>query len=397
MGIESVIEGIKQLLGNAVLQKIDVVIASAKQAESEKNWALSAELYGEAQRIDASDSNWPYRQGLSFERAKRFPESIKAYEKAIALNPRHDWWFRLGISAEGAKDFKLAKMAYHSSLLLDKSADPIAFKLLAISPTAINSRFKLLSYLRGKLPEIKKRVENNKSVQMGEPKVFTYWDTGFEQAPTVVKTCMREMVAKHNPGQVVAIDANNWRYYVELPQHILDKIPTNKAHFSDVIRVALLAQYGGIWADATCMPARSIGEVFNEMSKSGYFSYYYSTARISNWFLCSSGDNYIAKMMFESICEYWKDYDYALHYYVFHHIFEVLYYLDDRFKKIWDESTKAKSKEPHAIQVDMLKPYVKSQFDKAYACSDVHKLTYKFNLEELKPNSTLAHIVRGDF
>lgn len=394
-GILTVIDNLKQMLGVGGLNNINALVESAKQAEAEKNWGLAADFYKKATDADPKEANWSYRLGLSLERAKRFQESIVAYKKAIELKPKHEWWYRLGISAEGAKDFVLVRVAHKESLKLKNNSDPLALKLLETSPVGINSRFKLLEYLRGKLPDLQKRVAANTSMQTGEPNVFTYWDSGFEQSPIVVKACIREMISKHKPGKVSVIDAKNWRYFVDLPEHVLQKVPTNKAHFSDILRVALLAKYGGIWADATCMPAKDIGSIFNDITKSGFFSYNYSTARISNWFLCTSGDNYIAKIMFEAMCDYWKDYDFALHYYFFHHIFEILYYLDDRFRTIWDQSTKSSSNEPHAIQKMMLTRFDEPSFKKAYSSSAVHKLTYKFDDGQMNSATVLAHVVRG--
>nr|WP_167507646.1 capsular polysaccharide synthesis protein [Rahnella aquatilis] len=389
------IDNLKKILGVSSLSNINTLVESAKQAEAEKDWSLAAELYEKARDTEPKEANWSYRLGLSLERAKRFQESISAYQRAIELKPKHEWWYRLGISAEGAKDFVLVRKAHKESLKLKNNSDPLLLKLLEASPVGINSRFKLLEYLRGKLPDLQKRVAENASIQSGEPNIFTYWDSGIEQAPVVVKACIREMMNKHKPGKVSVIDAKNWKYYVDLPDHVLQKVPTNKAHFSDILRVALLSKYGGIWADATCMPSKDIGSIFNEITQSGFFSYNYSTARISNWFLCTSGDNYIAKIMFEAMCDYWKDYNYALHYYFFHHIFEILYYLDERFHTIWDQSKKASSKEPHAIQKMMLTDFDDTSFMNAYSESAVHKLTYKFDESLLRSSTVLAHVVRG--
>jgi len=379
------------------MEELENTIASAKKAENDKDWNLAAELYGKLYDLDASNPDWPYRRGLSLERAKRYQESVSSYLQALSMKQKHEWWHRVGVSAECNKDHKLAKEAYSKSLGLKGGNQNVAYELLEHSVSAFTARYRTLEYLQQKLPVIKDRTEKRSCRQSSDIKIFTYWDSGFDRAPAVVRACYREMIRIHGKENVVALDSENWRFYVNIPKHITDKSPANKAHFSDVLRAALLSEYGGIWADATCLFSRNVINEFDDLSRSGFFSYHYTTARISSWFLCSSGDNYIAKMLFESMNEYWKDHDTLQHYFLFHHMLEVLYLIDNKFRDCWDASTKASSREPHIIQKYMMTPYKKKEFDKAYNNASVHKLTYKFNMEDLKNNSIISHIVRGDF
>ncbi|MBQ9553448.1 hypothetical protein IJU97_00315 [bacterium] len=50
------------------------------------------------------------------------------------------------------------------------------------------------------------------------------------------------------------LDKDNYEKYVTLPAFIIKKVYEHKisiTHLSDIIRMALLKQYGGIWVDAT--------------------------------------------------------------------------------------------------------------------------------------------------
>lgn len=377
---------------------VDDQLNSAKAAEAEKDWSAAADHYRQVANAQPENPNWHYRLGLSLERARRFDESIIAYQSALGLDSREAWWLRLGASAEKAKREDLAKDAYSASLALKPSASDVEMQLLSSTPRFFPFRQKIAAFISPRLEEIKIRVASRGDRrQQGPPKIFLYWDTGFDHAPAVVKACHRELMRFHSGAEIVALDAQSWPFYVEIPEHVTEKIPSNKAHFSDVLRVALLARYGGIWADATCMPSRNLTSTFGELSRSGFFSYHYSTARISNWFLCSSGDNYIAKILFEVLIEYWREHDTAIHYFMFHHIFEVLYHLDSQFQEIWDRSTKLSSTPPHLIQRMMFKEYDPRNFEDKYRGSAVHKLTYKFKERIPTPAHTVSHIVRGDF
>lgn len=378
---------------------VDDVVKSAQNAEQEKNWTEAASLYKRAadmsQGIPAS--NWRYRQGLSLERAKRFDEAIEVYQVALQTQPRGDWWHRVGVSAEGAKKYALSKEAFFKSLELNETTTNVEKALVHNSPKAFPARLKILDWLRKKLPIIKARVDANKWKHEGPPKIFTYWDSGLDRAPAVVKPCHRELKRFHNSSEVHVLTADTWQYYVELPAHVLAKLPTNRAHFSDVLRVALLSRYGGIWADATCMFSQNVTGQFDELTSSGFFSFQVNGPRISNWFLCSSGDNYIPKMMFETLSEYWSEHDDVTHYFMFHHMFEILYYLDARFKKIWDSMKKKNSQQPHELQFSMFAKYEKEKFQQHYQSAFIHKLTYKYGDKIPKPDLVIGHIFRGDF
>jgi tetratricopeptide (TPR) repeat protein len=381
------------------MSNIESVVQLAQKAEQSKDWHSAAELYKQAAEMQPGFSNWQYRRGLSLERAKRFEESVAAYQVAIEIDPRENWWYRLGVSAEGMKDFNLAKKAYLASLALDPKANDVERSLVTISPKHFPVRRKLAAFVSKKLSDVRSRVTAlEKWQQTGAPKIFTYWDSGFDQAPAIVQTCNRRLKELHSDSELVHLNANTWQYYVDLPECVLAKLPPNKAHFSDVLRMALLARYGGIWLDATCLPTQSLTKSFNGLvADAGFFTYHSSIARISNWFFCTTGDNYVAKVMYEMLVAYWEEHEHALHYFVFHQIFEVLYYLDERFKTIWDRSVKFSAIEPHLIQKAMFSEFDAEAFARMYESALVHKLTYKFADKVPKPDLVVSHLVRGDY
>ena len=53
---------------------------------------------------------------------------------------------------------------------------------------------------------------------------------------------------------IVILCENNIKDYINLPDHIMKKYfegKISRTHFSDILRVAILAQYGGLWLDST--------------------------------------------------------------------------------------------------------------------------------------------------
>jgi tetratricopeptide (TPR) repeat protein len=129
------------------MSNVESVVQLAQKAEQSKNWNLAAELYKQAAGMQPAFSNWQYRRGLSLERAKRFEESVAAYQIAIDIDPRENWWHRLGVSAEGMKDFNLARKAYLASLALDPKANDVERSLAfpSLTPTRLHGCTRALS------------------------------------------------------------------------------------------------------------------------------------------------------------------------------------------------------------------------------------------------------------
>ena len=87
------------------------------------------------------------------------------------------------------------------------------------------------------------------------PKIVWFsWLQGLDKAPEVVRVCLASQ-KRHLPDyEFRTLDLDNYRQWVELPDYVVEKyrkglIP--QASFSDLLRLAVLKRYGGIWMDAS--------------------------------------------------------------------------------------------------------------------------------------------------
>lgn len=77
--------------------------------------------------------------------------------------------------------------------------------------------------------------------------------------PELVENCYKQLV-KHN-SNVILITKNNIRDYTHIPEEIYTKVSKGQisyTHLSDILRLSLLAERGGMWLDATCFVPYSI-------------------------------------------------------------------------------------------------------------------------------------------
>ena len=83
--------------------------------------------------------------------------------------------------------------------------------------------------------------------------IWVFWYTGFEDAPIIVKQCVKSISAMHEI-ELVLLDKDNFKDFVNISESILSKFNSGKINIqtlSDIIRVNLLKERGGVWLDAT--------------------------------------------------------------------------------------------------------------------------------------------------
>ena len=84
-------------------------------------------------------------------------------------------------------------------------------------------------------------------------RIWVFWWQGEGNMPALVKGCYTQLCSCYH--NVVLITRDNIKQYCHIPQYIYDKVENGHisfTHFSDIVRVTLLANHGGMWIDATC-------------------------------------------------------------------------------------------------------------------------------------------------
>lgn len=161
--------------------------------------------------------------------------------------------------------------------------------------------------------------------------IWSAWLQGLDNAPEMVNVCL-ESHQKHLPGyEFRVLDMENYRQWVELPEWVEEKyargmIPA--ALFSDVLRVAVLKRYGGVWMDASVLCTgfgnQQLQKQWTEVENSRFavFRYYRKGDRypsgLSNWFIAATPDNIVLTSVYDMLTAYWRDYDCTIDYYMMH-------------------------------------------------------------------------------
>ena len=146
--------------------------------------------------------------------------------------------------------------------------------------------------------------------------VWTLWLQGDspEVQPDVVRMCLKNMKKNCGSHPLKVLTAENYLDYADIPGYIIDKVKSGQisfTHLSDLIRVCLLLNHGGMWLDATIFTTKKIPEgIFDR----NYFTVKHAEKNVRNvskerWtgFLqASESNNILSEFVYHFFLEYWK-------------------------------------------------------------------------------------------
>ncbi len=247
--------------------------------------------------------------------------------------------------------------------------------------------------------------------------------------PPVVRACVGTW-QQRNAGWDVRLlsgdDLCNWA------DPILDE-PRARAlspyRLSELARLSLLAQHGGVWVDATCYCARPLDEWLPDSLGSGFFAFDRpGVDRLAaSWFLASVPEGYIPRRMWDALRGYyirrvppdraWRRFalrrlNGALNrsprttslwfvpplpqlglspYFAFHYTFNRLVRVDRDFAAIWERTPKFSADGPHGLRLHGFErrpsPELLGEIEERR--TPVYKLDWRVDPTMLHPASTL--------
>ena len=171
--------------------------------------------------------------------------------------------------------------------------------------------------------------------------VWLLWMQGWSSAPFIVDR-VRHSWELHNPGyQVLLLDSDSVRTHLPQADYMWDD-RIQVAARSDIVRVSLLAKYGGVWADASMLCMQPLDSWLPASLRASPVFMYHSgqTSMPCSWFIASTNSSYVMTAWRDATDEYWKRYDWnATHsypYFWLDMLFKERYDKDARFKEEWD-------------------------------------------------------------
>lgn len=227
--------------------------------------------------------------------------------------------------------------------------------------------------------------------------IWFCWFQGIENSPDIVKSCYEQLKKLSNGHKICIITRENINNYISLPDYILDKHKSgiiSNTHLSDIIRIMLLAKYGGLWVDATCYFTEPIPKYYFKYPFFCYQSdiFFYKGFRIaSSWLLACEADNVLILTLEQYILNWWKVNSEIVDYYLIQYLLEIAIYSNMECFKIWNQLPYFNNVCALMLQYDMHKKFDYERYKYICSLSPVHKMTYKFN--EYEQGTVLDYIL----
>ena len=145
--------------------------------------------------------------------------------------------------------------------------------------------------------------------------IWIFWWQGLETAPDLVKACISSVKKHSGEHEIIIITEANVKDYVTIPDYIYKKIEEKKitlTQFSDILRVNLLYDYGGIWLDSTIYMTK---EFSSEIYTKGFYTihhgqradYHICKGKWTGFCMAAGKNNILFRNLKDLFNQYWKN------------------------------------------------------------------------------------------
>lgn len=249
----------------------------------------------------------------------------------------------------------------------------------------------------------------------GQKIIWQYWGQGIvmDTLPEIIQICFKSVDRYKEDYQVIRLTDATISDYLDLPDFVWEKRNNpqfTRTFFSDLLRLALLTTYGGVWLDATILLTGHFPETYknadffmfqrsdeeeNKDYWEGVYAYYFGwdsdfKVRVLNSIIFARKDNLVISALCDLLLHFWRTQDSVPDYFFFQILFNELmtnrYY--DKNCMIVNDCI------PHILQTKINGRYDSYSFVETLELSNIHKMTY-FNNAALRRLKFVLKSVRN--
>ncbi|KAB8288229.1 capsular polysaccharide synthesis protein [Bifidobacterium avesanii] len=156
-----------------------------------------------------------------------------------------------------------------------------------------------------------------------EGKVWVCWWQGLDSAPLIVRRCVESIRRNAGGREVVVVTDENYGRYVHIPEWVKAKQKDGiitKTNLSDLLRLSLLAEHGGLWLDSTFFCTGPLeGMVFSRplwsIKRPDYLHCSIAQGYFAGYSLaCDVEHRWIFRAIRDFFLEYWRTNDFMVDY-----------------------------------------------------------------------------------
>lgn len=234
-----------------------------------------------------------------------------------------------------------------------------------------------------------------------EERMFTLWLQGEHNAPPLVKSCIRSM-RKHVDIPLVVLDEKTLFDWITLPEHIMNKWRNGlitRTHFSDICRIELLYEHGGVWADSTDFFTSSIPK---EIMNLDFFMFMAGSniklggthAFIQSCFMRIKKGNPLLGMWRKLLFEYWEKENSLLDYFTLHFLFRFLVENNEEAADLFSRMPKISQDPTHVLFCELKdNAYSPQLYKRVTEKTFFQKTTYKDSSARIPKKGSIAEFI----
>lgn len=241
----------------------------------------------------------------------------------------------------------------------------------------------------------------DKNINKRNDCVWILWYQGEKNAPNIVKKCINSVKKYYN--NVIVLDEKNLSNYIKIDDNILKKFndgSITKTHFSDIVRMKVLAELGGCWFDATVFLTDYVKEV-----NSTFFTPKLNPKDILNRFnvskgkwcgFCIGGYNItLFSFCYDFFVKYWKTNDSLLDYYLIDYVIKIAY---DNIEVVHNliENNNFNNMNIFELESIINDEYNEEKIIELKQKNRIHKLSYKIKIDENNNNNNYYKVIKGE-
>jgi hypothetical protein len=265
------------------------------------------------------------------------------------------------------------------------------------------------------------------------------WLQGFQDAPPVVQACLRSWKLRNPTWRVVELTDANLSQYIDAESLTdLRALNVRPQLLSDLVRLYLLRDYGGVWVDATCFCCQPLDSWLHDSVPSGFFAFRNPGPDriLSSWFIAASQGNPLIVAVNSRLMRFLRSNRFPLQntqeggkrikrarkilnrnaklavwwtsslvvrivkaypYFIFHYVFARTVRDDKLARKIWEQTPFVSADGPHRMyKAGVLSPMSATLTEDLAQCRErMYKLTWKFPAESFVEGCILDRIIKS--
>ncbi|MDE6310885.1 MAG: capsular polysaccharide synthesis protein [Muribaculaceae bacterium] len=264
------------------------------------------------------------------------------------------------------------------------------------------TRESAMGYLQRYAPAVSKVTPEAVTTPAEPERAFTIWFQGEDKAPELVKACFRSM-RRNLKQELVVLDKDTLFDWISLPEHIVRKWKEGKilhTQFSDICRVELLYEHGGLWLDATDYVTAPVPQyimdedLFMFMAGNKIRGSY---ALIQSCFIRARKGNPVLGVWREANSIYWKEENSKINYFIHHLLLKLSVDVNGHAALGFSKMPRVEQDPTHALWGEHCNdPFDEESFRKLTSGAFFQKTNYKDKrLNDLRPGSVAEFIINS--